>query len=498
MARRTLTIWTVVRKMSVLGTFAALVLMLLPQTASAKEPGRDDKSLIRNLQPYLDPSGFFATYSVSGDIDTSGAFFQVFGTNGRTCATCHVPSEAFSFGPKEARKVFLETRGRDPLFATVDGANCPGVKPADYSGHSLILGSGLIRVAIPAPTSSPEFMVQPQHDPYGCAIDSSSGQANLSFYRRPLPATNLRFLSAVMFDGRETVAPLNNPSTFETNLITDLTSQAKDAIMGHSQAKSLPPADQLAAIVNFEAGLSTAQTFDLGAGWLAGDGALGGPLNLAQVSYYPGINDSLTPPIFTPNVFTLYSSWDGSSDSDEHRRLRAEIAEGEKLFDSFPINITSVRGLNDNPALGNPSVIAGTCGTCHDAPNVGNHSLPLPLDIGTSHAEAYETDPQIKAALAQLSYPDLPIYRITGCNDPFTGDSILYTTDLGKAALTGKCVDMNRMKGPVLRGLAGRAPYFHNGSAATIEEVVNFYNQRFNMGMTKHQRQELVAFLKTL
>jgi hypothetical protein len=475
------------------------MLALLPNTtADAKKPDKDSKSLIKNLQPYLNESGFLATYNVGGDIDTRGAFFQDFGTNGRTCATCHQASQAFSFSSKEARRIFLQTKGRDPLFAAVDGANCPNAETGNYAAHSLIVGSGLIRVSIAAPTSSPEFTLQAEHDPYGCAIDGSTGQDMLSFYRRPLPSTNLRFLSAVMFDARETVAPLSNPSTVAANLITDLTSQAKDAILGHSQAQALPPADQIAEIVNFELGLSTAQTWSFGAGSLAGDGALGGPLNLAQVTYYPGINDSLTPSIFTPKVFALYGSWENSNDSHDSRNLRAEIAAGEKLFDSFPINITSVRGLNDNPLLGNPAVITGTCGTCHDAPGVGDHSMPLPLDIGTGHAAAYETDPQIKAALAQLSFPDLPVYKVTGCNDPFTGDSIIYTTDLGKAALTGKCVDMNRVKGPVLRGLAARAPYFHNGSAATLDEAVNFYNERFKMGLTKLQKAQLVAFLKSL
>jgi cytochrome c peroxidase len=41
-----------------------------------------------------------------------------------------------------------------------------------------------------------------------------------------------------------------------------------------------------------------------------------------------------------------------------------------------------------------------------------------------------------------------------------------------------------------------RAPYFHNGSARTLLDVVNFYNQRFNIG--NQQKQDLVNFLNTL
>jgi cytochrome c peroxidase len=46
--------------------------------------------------------------------------------------------------------------------------------------------------------------------------------------------------------------------------------------------------------------------------------------------------------------------------------------------------------------------------------------------------------------------------------------------------------------------LAGRAPYFHNGSAATLLDVVIFYNLRFNMGLNEAQKKDLAAFLQTL
>ena len=54
------------------------------------------------------------------------------------------------------------------------------------------------------------------------------------------------------------------------------------------------------------------------------------------------------------------------------------------------------------------------------------------------------------------------------------------------------------MKGPILRGLAARAPYFHNGSAATLMDAVNFYDKRFGIGFTDQQKQDLVNFLNTL
>lgn len=49
-----------------------------------------------------------------------------------------------------------------------------------------------------------------------------------------------------------------------------------------------------------------------------------------------------------------------------------------------------------------------------------------------------------------------------------------------------------------LRGLASRAPYFHNGSALTLSDVVNFYDKRFSIGFTTQEKADLVAFLSSL
>ena len=71
-------------------------------------------------------------------------------------------------------------------------------------------------------------------------------------------------------------------------------------------------------------------------------------------------------------------------------------------------------------------------------------------------------------------------------------------TDPGRAMISGKCKDIGRFKGPILRGLASRAPYFHNGTAATLMDVLNFYDQRFGIGFTEQQKTDLVNFLNTL
>ncbi len=466
-------------------------------------------------------AGAAATYSLNGSVDLTNPFFQSLGTNGRSCGTCHLPQDAFGLSAQSVRARFKTTNGTDPLFASVDGANCPGANPGDPSGHSLLLGYGLIRVSLPVPGNA-EFTIRPVHDPYGCAsgVDPASGLQVVSVYRRPLPSTNLSFISAVMADGRETVQPLNDPQTFGANLVTDLAHQALDATLTHAQALSPPTQDQLSEIVAFELGLFSAQIYDRNAGLLSAHGAAGGPAHLAAQVFYPGINDSLGHDpkggTFNSSAFTIFSPWalppSATSASGESRNAsRRQIAAGEALFNSRPLTIAAVRGLNDNVSLAHElsaslpiAPFQGTCTTCHNTPNVGNHSFPLPLDIGTVHDPNTESDPQIAAGLSELSPPDLPVFAVTGCPNPFPNPLnpgapfVIYTTDPGKALISGLCSDLNRTKGPILRGLAARAPYFHNGAARDLKELVSFYNRRFQMNLTETEKAQLIAFLNSL
>jgi cytochrome c peroxidase len=505
------------------GLLALTVTAVMTQAVAGEAPA--DAAAIMGVQKADDPSGVLGVVSLTGPTHNAGPFFQSLGTNGRSCSTCHLAEQAFSFNAAGARERFAASGGRDPLFAPVDGANCPNLPRHERAAHSLLLHDGLIRVGITLPAKM-EFSIRVVHDPYGCALipDPAGGPPTVSVYRRPLPSANLVFLSAVMFDGRETLAPLASESDFFANLVADLTHQAMDATLGHAQAAQSPTARQLSEIVDFEMGLYTAQLRDDGAGNLAARGARGGPFHLADQPYYPGVNDSLGADPdgkpFDSSAMTLFARWlqphrddsgdedsddqirDGPADSGRRDTARRAIAAGEELFNSAPMSIANVRGLNDNAALGKPASFTGHCTSCHDTPNVGNHSLPLPLDIGTAHSAraGMESDPAIAAALAQLSTPDLPVYRIDGCPNPFGAGEpeSFYTTDPGKALVTGACSDFNRIKGPILRGLAARAPYFHNGAAADLSAVVNFYNERFSMRLTDEQKSDLVAFLKSL
>lgn len=476
-------------------------------------------SFIPNGVFFPNPNGASQTYSLnSKGIDLTGPFFQSLGTNGRSCGTCHQASDGMSVSAANVELRFLLTQGTDPIFRPVDGSNCDhdidvSTVEGRYKAYSLLRTRGLIRIGIAVPPNA-DYAITGVHNPYGCNETNT-----ISMYRRPLPATNLRFLSAVMIDGRESSAATDTTKILYNNypdsLLSDLTHQAMDAINQHAQASpAVTISDpRLAQIVNFEMGLTTAQAFSNRIGLLDAQGANGGPKPLLAEPFFISINSSvhaLIPGLeqpgglvtpgdgqFTPAIFDTSDAWANLPPSDP----RVAVARGEVIFNSKPINITGVAGINDDVSAGGLvaggiPALTGTCGTCHDTPNVGNHSFPTPLDIGTG-------DPGASNGSMNLGGLDINyLPTITVCKlDPETGSTTNQcktTTDLGQALIDGNFDHVGKIKGPILRGLSARAPYFHNGSARSLLDVVHFYETRFSLVLTPQEESDLVAFLGTL
>ncbi|HJW57900.1 MAG TPA: cytochrome C [Burkholderiaceae bacterium] len=460
----------------------------------SQKQGDDGKEQSDKVLPVApNASGQAATFSTQGFIDKTNPFFKAFG-NGRTCASCHQENEGWSISPRQLLARFNQTAGTDPIFALVDGANSPladvSTLAARRTAYSMLLNKGLIRIGIGIPADA-EFVLEKVDDPYGFA-----SAKELSLFRRPLPSTNLKFLSTVMWDARETFKDPNsllcilNTTNCFASLDLNLAHQSNGAVRGHEQAADDLTPDEQRSIVQFEMSLFTAQVYDDEAKNLTLSGARGGPRTLSMADFYFGINDVLsgdykTHASFDANAMTLYPAWLSATEKDQEEgydnpkiaRARQAIARGEALFNTAPINIAGVSGINDELKI---PVLKGTCTTCHNTPSAGSHSTPLPLNIGLSDASRRT--------------PDQPLYTLRNI---LTGETV-ETTDPGRALLTGKWQDIGRFKGPVLRGLAARPPYFHNGSAKDLEEVVNFYNTRFDIHFTPQEISDLVAFLKAL
>jgi len=463
--------------------------------------GQQGPTFVPNGTRFPNPAGTSSTYSTTGSIDMTGPFFQSLGTNGRTCGTCHQPSDGMSVSAIHIQKRFEVTGGLDPIFRTVDGSNCNhDVNVSTVAGrraaYSLLLTRGLIRIAIKVPTNA-DFDVVSVENPYSC-----NETDNISQYRRPLPSTNLLFLSAVMFDGREStpltgttkILPTNYPGSLRSNLLH----QSVDATTGHAQGDGTRPTPvEQQQIVDFELALFTAQTTSNITGNLNTKGATGGPKALITQPFFIGINSQI--PAFenpasgplNPAIFNTFEGWAKLPNDD----TRAAVARGQALFNSKPISITGVAGLNDDKAAGGLitggiPVIPGTCGTCHDTPNVGNHSFPTPLNIGTGDPNA--TNRLVNLGGLDISY--LPQITVRNKN---TGEEKT-TTDLGQALIDGSFDHVGKIKGPILRGLPARAPYFHNGSAQTLLETIRFYEGRFGVVFTPQEEADLIAFLSSL
>lgn len=459
--------------------------------------------------PRPNPAGSALTVSATGTIDTSNPFFKPMG-NGRSCATCHTEAEGWSVSPAGLQARFANSNGTDPIFRLNDGATSPLAPVTTLEqkrlAYSMLLSKGLIRVGLPIPANA-EFTLLRAADPYNFA---SAGE--LSLFRRPLPSANLKFASTVMWDARETFADpasrtciLNaRPARCFASLDFDLLHQANAAVVGHAEAAAGLTAAEQRAIVDFEKGLVHAQSVSSVAGSLTDAGAQGGPARLANQPFYFGINDVqdgdyLTRAPFTRIVSTMFAAWRNldappppPAPAPRGRNAppppppaapsslnvaRASVARGEQIFNNRPMNIFGVAGFSDELRL---PLQRGSCASCHNAPNAMSHSVTRMFNTGV--------------AAANLRTPDQPLYAL---RNNATGE-VIETTDPGAAMTSGLWRDIGRFKTPNLRGLAARAPYFHDGSARTLEDVVRFYDRRFRMGLTQREQADLAAYMKAL
>jgi len=485
---------------------SALVIAVISVGPAARAGDGDSDA----IHASIDRSGILSSLSTNGfGTGSTNGFFANLGTNGRTCGSCHVEANAWTFTPEHAQSL----AANDPLFTPNDGSDCPATSPSqgpDRALSSEVLNYGLIRVQIAVPGGA-EFALASATNPKGCSIPAGSAGVNgqLFLFRRPLPSTNLIFDSAIMWDGRETLQPLTTqPGPQSTGpLLFDLADQANSATTGHAQGAPIVGSLAQSDIVGFETNLTTAQLLLVQPlrryfAVLTADGANGGPDYLQDVvapAFFIGVNDPLKPG-FSSASFHVFAAWEPTS--PHYASLlpgEQAVGRGEALFNDTTFVIHDVPGLNSVPGdpLYNPGDplagqdITGGCAICHNNPEVGNHSSSLPINIGVTLAQPTNND---GSANAFLDVANLPVYTL---QNSATGAAV-QVTDPGKALISGKWKDIGKTKGPMLRGLAARAPYFHNGSAKDLLTVVKFYDARFAIGFTPQQMSDLVAFLSSL
>ena len=335
------------------------------------------QTVIPNNTSFRNPGGRAATFSTQGAIDLTSEFFQAQGINGRSCATCHLPGEAWSITPATLQRLFDETGGTHPVFNLLDADN-PALDVTTVEGrlaaYSMLLSRGVFRRG-GTPRAGAEWELFAVDDPHGfAALD------RLVHWRRAMPTINFPVGSAtVNWDGGNSVG---------TDQRAGLVLQATRNVTGAQQG---PPASTatIANIVDFESSLFTAQVLVHGVGELDDDGARGGPEALSLMPKAAGL-------------FDLFDAW-----AAHKNPRRVQIFRGQELFN-------------------NPNAGGGRCGGCHNAANNGTNISNALFDIGTASAEART--------------PDLPLYtfrhRVTGVmrelSDAGQGQATGLWADLGK------------------------------------------------------------------
>jgi cytochrome c peroxidase len=164
----------------------------------------------------------------------------------------------------------------------------------------------------------------------------------------------------------------------------------------------------------------------------------------------------------------------------------------------YPLRLRALRGSQDplplTPGFSAPTPSPAAqrgkasfdlhCRRCHDG-ELGDR----PTDPTASHfANAFVSD---------ANPLNLPLYRLAFRQPDGTSIETV-SPDPGRAALTGKLSDLNLFDTPSLRGLKHTAPYFHDNSASTLEDVVAHYNSHFQFQISLQERDDLIAFLETL
>jgi hypothetical protein len=336
----------------------------------------------------------------------------------------------------------------------------------------------------------------------------------------------------------------------------DLATQFVDATEFHGQTNIAPDSTYIAQGILFQSGTFTAQTYNNVAKDLTGSdgsGATGGPLNLyasavsriastatdlfgepiACFDYtsslpagplVPGVtrtgdvgqfvcpgDPALTVPV--TQLFTAFAT--PNSGGAVENAMRESIARGEAIFTGKTVTfaINDVPGFND--VVGHEPA-GGSCSACHNNLSAVNDAFGDPKRLGIMDNSNHTSDGGVVNVMPiTLDFPQFAFYCPTGTityfsnpvtsmncpgstpGHPATCDEF-DTTDAGKGLITGKCADLGKMKVPILRGVGARAPYFHGGNALTLFDVVNFYNTRFNIGLTAQQKTDLVNYLSSL
>jgi cytochrome c peroxidase len=471
-------------------------LLFLMSACGVEDAGEGDVAVTTAaLEAGRNPHGIGESFHTTGAIDRTNPFFQVLGPNPRTCETCHASDQDWALSAQGIRKLFRETDGLAPLFMLHDAGSRPDADISTLEARKVtfetLTSRGLIRFGRTIPATA-EFIATEVVDPAGFATVTQ-----MVSFRRPTPTVNEAKVPNTNWNGGP-----------HPDMALQLANTLGGAARFHGQRPDAVPPELGPQAAQFQLGLFFAQIIDEEAGRLDAAGAKGGPENLAAQPFHVGVNDiqGLDPENpgqpFNRKVFNIFDAWavydrhhghghdhdrdcrhrKGHNDS-AHRNgvaaARASIYRGQEIFNNKKFDITGVNGLND---LLGQTTVRGTCSTCHNNPNVGSHSVFRQFDVGTAD------EPNC--------WEKLPLVTLQNKADPTLTRKVC---EIGRGATAPGIWNMvGAFRAPPLRGLAARSPYFHDGQARTIADVIKYFDRRFDIGLSHREKRDLENFLGAL
>jgi cytochrome c peroxidase len=342
--------------------------------------------------------------------------------NGRACADCHMPADNFQLSPADAEARFQALQARRIGNSRADDPLFRPVDADDFhingdnaSDFSNLRENGLIRITLPLPANV--RLIDP-------ATNAPSNETTADVWRMVPTVNNVRLTGG---DGTNPWTRGPNPSggyQLDARFAT-LQEQALGALTAHAQVLVAPPQRMLDDLSAFQ------------------------------------------------NV--LFSSSGVRALSDAVRTGAATLPDPDP-----PLNALEQQG---------KIVFTRACGQCHggpglstpQAPAVRYHDIatqcPRPVDSANPPRFAFKPCPDSLARNVrtyQFTLADGTIVRRSS-SDP--GRALLtgFVTSTGPAAAD----DWQKLDVASLRGISKTAPYFHNNSASTLEEVLDHYNQLF-------------------
>jgi len=367
--------------------------------------------------------------------------------NGRACSDCHMPSENFQLTPAAAQARFVMMMGTgtdDPLFRAID-ANDFRVNGAAAKDFTNLTQLGLVRVTIPLPAN---IKLLDCGSTVPCPASALPTAETVADVWRAVPS-----IFDVNITGPDGLAPVHtrgpNPrGGYQLDgRIDTLQNQALSALQNHAAIDVNPPAGFLDDLAAFQS-----KQFSSPSVKLLSDAMAAG-----------------TSPLPDPDPV-----------------LDALETAGKFVFNRA---CGQCHGNQSAHPSGSTPIMQGTQGTATAIVRYHGIQSACPRPVDTVSPPRFVFQQCSPGQMANVRTYEITNSGVAPSGTPCGGPAPqpacvtrVTISDPGRMLLTGYPVpggpgDIQHFDIPSLRGIARTAPYFHNNTAATLEEMLEHYKQ---------------------